>query len=64
MFKARHWPVLEIGIFKWTCILFGMIIGAYLADFVKTYVWVLAPIAALGTFRVLTFYFGKVETKK
>lgn len=47
LFRAKVWSVIDIGLLKWSCILIGMIAGAYLADFTKRYVWFFALAALL-----------------
>jgi chromate transport protein ChrA len=41
LFKPRVWSIWEIACIKWSSILFGVIVGIYLADFLKEYVWFL-----------------------
>ena len=41
IFKPRVWSIWEIACIKWSSILFGVIVGIYLADFLKEYVWFL-----------------------
>ena len=38
LWKAKVWSVIDIGLLKWSCILSGMIVGAYLSDFTKRHV--------------------------
>jgi hypothetical protein len=47
LFRPRVWSAINIGLLKWSCILIGMIAGAYLADFTKRYVWLIALTAIL-----------------
>lgn len=42
LFKPRVWSIWEIACVKWSSILFGVIAGIYLADYLKGYVWFLA----------------------
>ena len=39
IFEPRAWTVWEIGSLKWSCILFGAIVGAYFSELVMAYVW-------------------------
>jgi len=39
LLRTKPWSWIDIGLLKWCATLFGMIIGAYLHDFVKEYVW-------------------------
>ena len=41
IFKPRIWSIWEIACIKWSSILFGMIVGIYLEDYLKSYVWLL-----------------------
>jgi putative Mn2+ efflux pump MntP len=57
IFKSKVWSVVDIGLLKWCCILLGMIIGAYLADFTKRYVWLIAGLAFLMGIKPTISYF-------
>ena len=59
LFKTKLWSVVDIGSLKLCCILLGMIAGAYLPDFVKRYVWLLAAAAILAAIKPTLNYFGK-----
>ena len=59
LFKTKLWSVVDIGSLKFCCILIGMIAGAYLPDFVKRYVWLLAAAAILAAIKPSLNYFGK-----
>ena len=39
LLKRRVWSIIDIGLLKWSCILSGMIVGAFLSDFTKRHVW-------------------------
>jgi hypothetical protein len=41
LFKPRVWTIWEIGCIKWSSILFGVIVGIYLAVYLREYVWFL-----------------------
>jgi hypothetical protein len=41
IFKPRVWSIWEIACIKWSSILFGVIVGAYAANYLKGYVWLL-----------------------
>ena len=43
----------DIGCIKWSCIFFGIIIGAYIADFTKKYLWLFIVLAILVIIRPL-----------
>ena len=52
LLRIRVWRWQEIAMLKWSCILIGMIAGAYLAEFVTRHVrWfaLVATLLAVGT---------------
>ena len=57
LLKAKVWSVVDIGLLKWCCILIGMIAGAYLTDFTKRYVWIIAFAAFLLGIKPTVSYF-------
>jgi len=57
LFRAKVWSVMDIGLLKWCCILIGMIVGAYLTDFTKRYVWLIALVAVLAAIKPTISYF-------
>lgn len=57
LFRAKVWSVVDIGLLKWCCILMGMIVGAYLADFTKRYVWIIGVAALLTGIKPTISYF-------
>jgi len=59
LFRTKVWSILDIGCLKWSCLFFGMIIGAYLSEFTKRYVWVLLIAAILLAIKPVISYFGK-----
>ena len=59
LYKTKLWPPFELGLFKICCIAFGMILGAFVPEFVKHYLWVFAAVVAVTMIRVLYFYFAK-----
>ena len=64
LFKSKVWSPIDIGSLKWSCILLGMIVGAYLSDFVKDYVWVFVIIAILAGIKPAVSYFQTDEADK
>lgn len=45
----KVWSNLDLGLFKWSCIFFGIIIGAYISQVVKDWLWIFILTAvALG----------------
>ncbi len=59
-FKDKKYTTIEIGLIKWSSILFGMVFGAYLSDFVLDYVWIFI-VAALLMAIVPTIAYFKEE---
>lgn len=57
LFRSKIWSVLDIGLLKWSCIVFGMIAGGYLSEVVKQYVWVFATAAIVLAIRPTISYF-------
>lgn len=57
LFGDRQYSVIEVGLIKWSCILFGMVAGAYLADFVLRYVWLFVIVAVLLAVKPIISYF-------
>ena len=39
--KLRVWSIWEIASVKWSSILFGVIVGVYLADDLRGFIWLL-----------------------
>jgi hypothetical protein len=63
LFRTKIWTVLDIGLLKWSCILFGMIIGSYLSSFVKRQVWIFTLAAILLAIKPATSYFTDEKVK-
>jgi hypothetical protein len=61
LFRAKVWSVVDIGCLKWSCILFGMIAGGFLADLVKRHIWLFAAAAVLLALKPTISYFGNDE---
>jgi hypothetical protein len=57
VFKDKMYSVLDIGLIKWSCVLFGMVLGAYLADFVLGYLWLFIVVALLLAIKPIISYF-------
>lgn len=57
IFRTKVWWWLDIGFLKLSALLFGMIAGAYLSDFVTQHVWVFASGAAILAIRPAIKYF-------
>ena len=61
LFRTKTWSPLDIGSLKWCCVLLGMIVGAYLSEFTKHYVWIFAIAAILLAIKPGISYFGNSE---
>jgi hypothetical protein len=62
LFRTKVWWWGDISLLKWSCLLFGMIAGAFLSDFIKQHVWIFALIAVALAIRPSIKYFNtKVE---
>ncbi|MBM4310702.1 MAG: hypothetical protein FJ119_07140 [Deltaproteobacteria bacterium] len=57
LFRTKVWSWFDIALLKWSCILCGMIAGAYFADFTKRYIWLIAAAALLMAIRPAAAYF-------
>ena len=57
LFRTKAWSALDIGLLKWSCILFGVIVGSYLAAFTKRYVWIFVIAAILLAIKPAISYF-------
>jgi len=57
LFRTKVWPWPDIALLKWSCIMLGMIAGAYLAEFTKRNVWLIAAAALLMAIRPAVAYF-------
>ncbi|MFO7709006.1 MAG: hypothetical protein R6V84_12600 [Desulfobacterales bacterium] len=56
-FRTKAWKPLDLACLKWSSILFGMIIGAYLSDFTKRFVWLFAAAVIALAVRPLLAWF-------
>ena len=57
LFRSKVWSPVDIALFKWCCIFFGMIAGAYLSALVKDYVWVFVTATVLLAIKPTVSYF-------
>jgi uncharacterized membrane protein len=57
LFRSKVWSPVDIASLKWSCVFLGMIVGAYLAGFVKDYVWVFLIGAILLAIKPTVSYF-------
>jgi len=56
LLKTKVWNWWDISLLKWSCFLFGIIVGAYIADIVKGSVWLFLVVAILFTIRPAIAY--------
>ncbi len=61
LFRTKVWWWFDIGLVKWSAILIGMVAGAFLADFVRQYVWVFIFAAIAFAIRPTFKYFDDKE---
>lgn len=57
LFKDKNYSAIDIGLIKWSCILFGMVVGAYLSDFTLRYVWLFIMVAVILAVKPVVTYF-------
>ena len=57
LLKTKIWSWSNIGLLKWSVLLFGMISGAYVHDFVMQHVWVILIAAVLLAIRPAIAYY-------
>ena len=56
LFMKKTWNWWDISLLKWSCFLFGIIVGAYIADIVQRNVWLLLAVAILFMIRPAVAY--------
>jgi hypothetical protein len=52
-----NWSIWDFGLFKWASIVFGIVVGAYISPFVKSYLWLFIVIFLLLVIRPMVLYF-------
>jgi hypothetical protein len=57
LFRTKIWSWVDIGLLKWSVLLFGTIVGAYFHDFVMQHVLVILIMAVLLVIRPTMAYF-------
>ncbi len=55
----KVWTNVDLGLLKWCCIFFGMIIGAYLSDVVKDYLWVFIIVTVALAVKPTIYYWKR-----
>jgi len=58
LFRSKVWSPVDIALLKWSCVFFGMVVGAYLYAFIKAYVWVFVSVAILLGIKPTVSYLG------
>jgi hypothetical protein len=57
LFKTKPWAPLDLACLKWSSILFGMVLGAYLPEFTRQYLlFFIAGIVLLAIRPVAAFF--------
>lgn len=57
LLRTKMWSWYDIGLLKWSVLLFGIIVGAYFHDFVMQHVWAILIAAVLLVIRPAIAYF-------
>jgi len=60
LFRDQKYSVIDIGLIKWSCILFGMVIGAYFSEFTLRYVWLFIIVALVLAIKPVVTYFKEL----
>jgi hypothetical protein len=63
LLKTKVWSWVDIGLLKWSALLFGMILGGYFPDFTRRYVWVILVLAIVLAIKPSVSYWGNNDTK-
>ena len=61
LLRSKVWAPLDIGCLKWSCVFFGMIVGAYLSEFTKKHLWLFIIAVILLAIKPTIAYFGHSE---
>jgi len=59
IFKTKTWSAFDLMLLKWSSALFGMIIGAYVSNFVKQYLWLFIVLVIVSGLKPLYSYWFK-----
>ena len=57
LYRTKEWTMLDIGLLKWSCIFFGMILGAYTSIFVKNNLWIFIALVVILAIKPIISYF-------
>ncbi len=55
--RVKKLDLFDIGMIKWTTLLVGLVVGAYLTDYIKPYWWVFILVAMVLAIRPMYRYF-------
>jgi len=59
IFKTKTWSAFDIMLIKWSAAFFGMIVGAYISNFVRQYLWIFIVLVIAFGLRPLYLYWFK-----
>ena len=59
IFKTKTWPAVDIMLVKWSSVFFGMIVGAYVSNFVKQHLWIFIVFVIVFGLKPLYSYWFK-----
>jgi len=59
IFKTKTWSAVDLMFLKWSSAFFGMIAGAYAANFVKQYLWLFIALVIIFGLKPLHSYWFK-----
>jgi hypothetical protein len=60
LFRDKKYSVIDIGLIKWSCILFGMVLGAYFSDYTLRYFWLFIIVALVLAIKPVVTYFKEL----
>lgn len=61
LLKTKQWSWCDIALLKWSCILFGMLAGAYFSDFVIRHAWIFLMTAIALAIKPAIAYLNQEE---
>ena len=60
LFRDKKYSVIDIGLIKWSFILFGMVLGAYFSEFTLRYIWLFIIVAVILAIKPVVTYFREL----
>ncbi len=60
LFRDKKYSVMDIGLIKWSCVLFGMVLGAYLSEFTLRHIWFFIIVAVILAIKPVVTYFKEL----